>query len=343
MSELSLTDFLGDTKPSGGSAEHLNLKAMGKAIVFLHPGSKIYKRNVYWFPFYGEVEKNGSKSMEVYDLNIVCPGLDINPIAKLRKALRDDKSIDLDEVILKVGKGKDAVSYKKGDIIGEQGYDWRKNLAYKTEYLFGVIDVANPDSVHPFVAPKSLGKKITKVIEEQIEDEGDVKGNPFVTPYAFRLTYDSKAQAADMYNCSWNKAEATDEIKELIKGDGPDNKPLIEPATVEKIAWLVKQALVYDAEDLGLDLSAADDFDPADLNKRGNEDSEEAGESKEPKKEKKEKKPLPKKEVKRPETSVDDEDEDEEEDDMIECPECGTEVPADSETCSSCGNDISPF
>lgn len=349
MSEITIGEFLKDTKPGKGSTEHFNLKATGKGIVFLHPGSKIFRRNAYWFPYYGTVEKNGSKTTEVHDVMIVCPGLDKNPIAVLRKKLRDDKSIDLDEVILRVGKGDSAVEYVKGDIIGEDTYDWKKNLAYKTEYLFGVIDKDNPDAVHPFVAPKSLGKKITKVIEDQIEEEGEVEGNPFVTPYAFKLTFNKNASPSDMYNAVWNKAEVTPEIKELLEGEGPDNKPLIEPTPIPKIAWLLKQALVYDADDLGLDLSAADEFNPEDMNRRGNSDEDETEEKAPAKKEKKappakkEKQvKAEKKEVKRPETKVEDEEE-EDEDDTIECPECEAEIPADSETCPECGEDVAPF
>jgi hypothetical protein len=348
MSEITLGDFLKDTKPggNGNSAEHLNLKALGKAIVFLHPGAKIYKRNAYWFPYYGTVEKNGSKTTEVHDRMIVCPGLDKNPIAQLRKALRDDKSIDLDEVILKVGKGSDAVEYLKGDIIGEDGYDWKKNLAYKTEYLFGVINKDEPKAVHPFVAPKSLGKRITKVIEDQIEDEGDVEGNPFLTPYAFKLGFNKSLPANEMYSAAWNKAEVTPEIKALLEGPGPDNKPLIEPTPIPMIAWLLREALAYDADELKLDLSAADEFNPEDLNRRSNSDEETTEEKAPAKKEKKETpaskgKVKKEKETKRPETKV--EDEEEEDDDLIECPECGEEIAADSETCPSCGEDVSPF
>lgn len=345
MSELSLTSFLGDTKPNKGSNKHLDLKAMGKAIVFLHPSSKIFRRNSYWFPYYGQVEVNGSKTMATNDVMIVCPGLDKNPIAQLRKALRDDKSIDLDEIILKVGKGDQLVTYTKGDIIGEEGYDWKKSLAYKTEYLFGVINKDEPDAVHPFVAPKSLGKKITKVIEDQIEEEGEVAGNPFVTPYAFKLTFNKSAAPSDMYNAVWNKAEVTPEIQELLDADGPDNRPLVEPTPIPKIAWLIQQCLVYDAGDLGLDLSAADDFNPEDMIRKPREDENEEGEKPAPKKEQKEKKAPAKKESKapasRPETKV--EDEEEENDDIIECPECEADIPADSETCPECGEDVAPF
>ena len=348
MSEITIGDFLKDTKPggNGSSAEHLNLKALGKAIVFLHPGSKIFKRNAYWFPYYGTVEKNGSKTTEVHDKMIVCPGLDKNPIAQLRKALRDDKSIDLDEVILRVGKGADVVEYLKGDIIGETDYDWKKNLAYKTEYLFGVVNKDEPKAVHPFVAPKSLGKRITKVIEDQIEEDGDQDGNPFLNPYAFKLGFNKSLPANEMYSAAWNKAEVTPEIKALLEGPGPDNKPLIEPTPIPMIAWLLREALVYDADELKLDLSAADEFNPEDLNRRSNneEEGEEGTEEKTPAK--KEKKAPPakaeKKLVKRPETKVEDEEE-EEDDDLIECPECGEEIAADSETCPKCGEDVSPF
>lgn len=358
-SKLSLTDFMKDSKSKNSSAKHLDLKAKGKAIVFLHPDSGIYKRNTYWFPYYGEAIEDNKKVIKTYDLMIVCPGQDVNPISKLRKSLRENKDIDHDEVILKVGKGEHLVEYTKGDILGEEGYDWKKSLAYRTEYLFGVIDKDEPTEVHPFVAPKSLGNKITKVIEDQIEEEGEEDGNPFINPYAFKLSYNKSEQPANMYQAVWNKSKVTPEIEELLDGDGPDLKPLVEKTKVEKIAYLVREALAYDEDELGLDLSAADDFDPEELKPDfRNNDSEDKEEEKPKKKtsrkkkveeeeeEEKPKKKRPSKKVVEPEPEEEEDDEDEEEDEeeeMIECPECGEEIPADSTECPECGEDVDPF
>lgn len=380
MSKMSINEFMKDAKSSSSSsAKHLDLKAKGKAIVFLHPDSGIYKRNTYWFPYYGEVEENGTKTKKTYDIMIVCPGMDINPIAQLRKALRENEDIDFDEVILRVGQGDQMVEYTKGDIIGEDGYDWKKNLAYKTEYLFGVIDKDNPKEIHPFVAPKSLGKKITKVIEDQIEEEGEEDGNPFINPYAFKLTFDKNLPPSEMYNATWNKATVTPEIQELLDAEGPDLQPLTEPTPVEKIAYLVREALVYDEEELGLDLSAADDFDPSELNNRGrgnNEADDDIDDEEEKPSKKANKKPAKANKKPAKKAPVEDKDEDAEDDEdeedvkpskkafkksakpqkppvkdedeeseieYIECPECQEAIPADSETCPECGSDVAPF
>jgi zinc-ribbon domain len=374
MSKLGLNEFMEDSKKGGdgGGNEHLNLKQKGKAIVFLHPDSGIYKRTVYWMPVYGEVEENGKQVFRTYNTMVVCPGSAKNPIAKLREALRENEDIDNDEVVLVVGKKKEKKEFTKGDILGAKGYDWQKSLAYKIEYLFGVVDKDNAKSVQVLVAPKSLGKKVTKVIEDQIEEEGEEDGNPFKNPYAFKLTFDKDASSPnEMYNAVWNKAEPSEEVQELLEGDGPDNKPLTEPTDVAKIAYLVREALVLDSDDLGLDLSAADDFDPEDLKRKKDKDDDDEKSNKKDKKADKKKpskkdpeddddddnqeedpepKPKkPKKDGKKPDKKKpskkdpEPEDDDDDEVEMIDCPECGEEIPADSETCPECGEDVSPF
>jgi hypothetical protein len=120
MGKMDIGSFMKDTK-GGGNTSHFNLKEKGKGIVFLHPDSGIFKRNVYWYPWYGKVEENGKKVMRTHDVMITCPGMDKNPINAMRKALREDKDIDMDEVILKVGKGDQMQEYTKGDIIGVEG------------------------------------------------------------------------------------------------------------------------------------------------------------------------------------------------------------------------------
>lgn len=402
MAQLSMNEFMSDTKPSGNSIDHFNLKETGKGIVFLHPKSGIYKRNTHWFPTYKEVTikeegKAERKEMQVRNEMIVCPGVDIDPICALRKALRNNEDISNDEIILLVGKGKETVEYTKADIIGlpaDEGGDWKKNLAYKTEYLFGVIDKDKAEIVQPLVAPKSLGKKITKVIEDQIEEEGEKEGNPFINPYAFKLTFDKDEQPSNMYDASWNKSPATDEIKELLNGDGVDLSPLVELTPINKICWIIKQALVYDADELGLNLSSADNYDPnasssssnggGDASKGKPKDGNKGAAKNAAKKQDKVEEPdddeqeaPAKKSTKTAKTTktakatktikaapkkkpqIDcpncneliDEDAmvcehceaEFEEVEMIECPECGQDVPSDSESCPECGEDISPF
>lgn len=390
--KLDLKGFLKDTKGGGDKPDKLNLKKEGKAIVFLHPDSGIYKRNVYWFPVYAEVIENNEKVMSVYQSQIIVDDLKTNPIAIFRKALKDDDEFDMDDIILSVGKGKSKQEFSKGDILGEQGYDWKKGISYRTEYLFGIVDKDNANQVQVLEAPKSLGKKITKVIEDQIEEEGDEDGNPFINPYAFKLTYDEDALPQDKYNAVWNKAEPTKEIQALLDGEGVDLEEMVEPTDMARVCYILREALVPDENEFGLDLSAADDFDPKELNltnrdgdkeedsdtedekpakkgksgkkdKAGKKDKKPSKKDPEPEEEEEEEeeeveeKPAKKKGGKKagktdkkpakkkpePEPEEEEEEEDDTEEEVIECPDCGEEIPADSETCPECGEDIDPF
>lgn len=275
MSKMDIGSFLSDTKgKSGGKIDKFDLKSKGKAIIFLHPNSGIYKRDAHWFPVYAEVLEDGKKVKKVFNTCIVHENAKDCLICQLRKSLRENEDIDMEEVILRLGKGKDQVELNKGEIIGAEGYGWKKNLAYKTEYLFGIIDSANPDKVYSFTASKSLGKKITKVIEDQIEEEGEEDGNPFKNPYAIKITYDKSAQSSEMYDASWNKFSLTEEIKELLETEGIENEYFIQVAPESKVAYLIKESLVYDEDALELDLSSADEFDPNELNRSANSDNE---------------------------------------------------------------------
>lgn len=382
--KMTVGEFMNDTKPKGGNADIFNIKEKGKAIIYLHPKSGIYKRDVHWVPVFGKVDEDGKPVDKVFMTMVIHEDVKHCLVCQLRKALRDDDDIDMDEVVLRVGEGSDSeTEYNKGEIIGADGYGWQKNLSYKTEYLFGIVE-KDDDKAYTLIATKSLGKKITKVIEDQIEEEGEKDGNPFENPYAFKITYDKDAQASDMYDAKWNKNEPSDEVLEILNGDGPDNEALTEVTPEAKIAYIIRDSLVLDPDDLGLDLSAADDFDPKELDltqknkdkkeskaknskssKKNKSNDEEEEEEKTPKKTKAKTtknskttktktkaKPKKKNEVECPACGeLIDEDATEcefcgsefEDVEMIDCPECNMSIPADSDECPECGADVSPF
>ncbi|GEM_PF-6317779 len=347
--KMDINEFMKDTKPKGGDIESLDLKELGKAIVWLHP-SGIFKRDAHYFPVYATVLEDKKPVQKVYMAMIIHEDVKSCLICQLRKALRDNEDIDNDEIILRVAAGTDEeVEYNKGEIIGAEGYGWKKNIQYKTEYLFGVINNAKPEKVLKLTAPKSLGKSITKVIEDQIEEEGEENGNPFKKPYAFKLVYDKNAaQAGDMYDATWNKAEISDEVQELLDSEGLDLSVLTEVTSEAKVAYIIKESLIYDAEKLGLDLSAADEFDAKELDRLGNQnDSEKPAEKK--KEVKKEVKKPAEKEVKKPVEKAPEKAPEKSgtvkkvaktvkapEKPQCECPSCGKMIDEDAMKCPHC-------
>lgn len=270
---LSMEDFFNDVDPKKKS-DIIDWKQKGRLQVFLHPNSGIRKRHTHWFPTLVEEEqsegkkgKKGKKKYIIKNVLVVCPNTKSNsdacPICNLRKLLRDRDDIDNDEVILEFDKGDETEVYLKGDILGEDGYDWRKNLMYRKEYLFGVIDVDDPTSIKTLIAPQSLGKEIKRVIQSEMEDEGEEAGDPFKNPYPFKLSYDPDEQPARMYSASKGKAKLTEEIQELLESDGIDLDSLSEPTDPKEILKLIKSCLVCDEISID-DLKGSFDTDDED-------------------------------------------------------------------------------
>lgn len=376
MSKLTMDEFMKDTDGKNRS-DILDWKEEGKITVWLHPKSGIHKRNSHWLLKVQEVEEEvgkGKKKKKVKKNKavpwmVICPNTskhkDRCGICILRSYLRDNDDIELEDVILEFEDDDGVTQFTKGEIIGEDGFDWKKNLAYRTEYLFGVIDDEKQEKVEVLISPKSLGKKIKKVIANEMEDEGDEDGNPFINPYAFKLTYDSDANPNDMYDANRSKAKLTEEVEELLNGEGVDLEKLTTPTNPSEIAEVLKEAIVHDDIDvdelfgdiLEFDEDDEDEDDIAEdkrlkkdskkgkngkKNKKKVEDDIDNDEDEEPKKNKKGKKKT---------KDVEDEDIEEEKpknnkknklnkkdkkQDLEECPECGEMIPKSAKVCPEC-------
>lgn len=314
MADLSMKEFMTDVDGKKKS-DIMDWKSKGKIQIFLHPESGIRRRNSHWISAYVEREveetkgkgkdkkKVKVKKMVVVPYMINCPNTKEHPnncfVCNLRKYLRDNEDIDNDEIILEVGEGDDMVQYSKGDIIGEEGFDWKKNMSYRKEYLFGVVDAEEAAKTEVLIAPLSLGKEIKKVIQNEIEDEGEEEGDPFKNPYPIKITYDEDEVPAKMYAAIKGKAKLTDDIEELLEESGVDLDQLAEPTKPSDIVKLLKDCIV--SEDVDIDEILPPGFDEDD-------DEDEKPSKSKGKGKKEEKKPTKGKK------KVEDEDEDDEDD-----------------------------
>lgn len=70
---------------------------------------------------------------------------------------------------------------------------WKQNGMAKCAYVFSIVDNAEPDK-GPQVAIETtaLGDAVKRVIRNQIDARGAVKGNPIKTPYGIRWKYNEK-------------------------------------------------------------------------------------------------------------------------------------------------------
>ena len=106
---------------------------------------------------------------------------------------------------------------------------WSHSLDSKLEYLFVICDDNHPEEGMMITREaKAIGEAMQKEIGAQIESNGRDAGNPLVTPYCFRWTYDENARSFnDKYRVyRFNKAKLTDEIRDAIQDpDFPDPTP----------------------------------------------------------------------------------------------------------------------
>lgn len=342
MAKLDLRGFMKDSKKEGGKSDILNLKEKGKAVVWLHPETGIESRKTTYIPVVKEQapkgKKGGKKEITVGGQLIVM-GDDYNscPVRRMITALRNDDNLNDDDVIFEIGKGKNKVEYLKGDIIGSEGYDWKKRVKTNTEYIFGAIDKDDVSAgTQILIAPKSLGKAITNVIENQMEqaEEGEEDmGDPFKNPYAFKLTYDENEQPTLMYRADFfNVKKMPKDVQDLLDGDGVDVDGFTRQTPVNDICNMIAEILVAEIEGYDVDDFRTEEDKSANKKNSGkkapkkieaddiDEEDEEEDDEEEEEAPKKSSKKAPKKSSKKVEVEEDDEDEEEEDEEEEEAP-----------------------
>lgn len=148
---------------------------------------------------------------------------------------------------------------------------WSHSLDTKLEYLFVIVDNNHPEAGTMITREaKAVGEAMQKEITAQIESNGRDAGNPLVTPYCFRWTYDENARSFnDKYAVyRFNKAKLTDEVRDLIQDpDFPDPTPQTQWNQGDKAR--IRQAFM-DAAQIGLPydelfLDAWKDEDPSEF------------------------------------------------------------------------------
>lgn len=109
---------------------------------------------------------------------------------------------------------------------------WKENVSPRLQYLFCVVDAANPaDGVQKAFESKGLGDKLKKAVRDEIRRKGGgEKGNPVINPFPFEWTYDDAGQFDDKYAVlAMTEEVPTAEILGLIRGPAPDVDRDLEP------------------------------------------------------------------------------------------------------------------
>lgn len=312
------------------SGEILNWKEDGKITGFIHP-SGFFPRLSYWLSIVDEEEqKKNKKVTKIIRRPFICPGIDKGcPVCELREFLKDKEDIEDDEVIFAIGSGKYRVEITKGDALGMKDFNWKLSLRPNKEFLFGFIDSDNVEGeVAIVISSAGLARAISNCIESVMDDKGDEEGDLLKNPWAIKLKYKEKAIPAQKFEAYPADVEITDDIQELLDGDGPNLDNLTRANTPAEIWEALKD---------GIEVS----FKPSFLGEDGEGNEEKPRRKKKVKKEKKlkeddEEKPKKKRKLKVKKEKEKEEVKDEDED-MEPCPKCETMLPLSATECSKCG------
>lgn len=93
-----------------------------------------------------------------------------------------------------------SISYSLRELSG--GGDWKRRMGARSEFIFGWVprDGRKSDSpIELMNVTTSLAQAIKRVIQSQIEDRGEERGDPLRSPYAFKFIYNEDASPGQMY------------------------------------------------------------------------------------------------------------------------------------------------
>ena len=326
--KMTTKQFMSTMKSNNLFGATSRLKKNGKIMCWIHPSIGWYmKLKHQMIPFIRE--KDGKEEASIKGFNCggeVCPLCALQAWADARCA---NGEVDEKEILLQAGKR----FHTWADVAG-RGSDWMRKFGVKTEYVIAWIDRDFRDDTNPvelLQVPESLGYAIKAEIQAWTEEVGDEKGDPLITPYAFKFIYNEKESPMKKYAASRmdsSVAEITEEVEKIMMGDEGDfninMKKIVEPGHFDDMLHAIER--VWNSNDLeyGDFYSFYKDTAPEEESEDGDYYAEDVVEEK---KKEEPKKPA-KRTVKKKEETVD----------LVECQKCGRKVkPTKFKRCPKCG------
>jgi len=331
MAGMGSTDFVTSVKNDNKLGEVWNWKKEGKAVIFVHPiGFK--PRHSVWLPTINDEGKTQNKRFNSPTIKGHCP------IAEFRQFLRDNEDIEDDDVVFVVD-GKPKIELTKGDVLGLKGYDWKNSLKGGKEYAMAVVDTDNIEGeLQIIVAGAACSNAVSKAIRNQMEEEGEEKGDILKHPYALKLTYDEKESPNKMYDAFFHKHKLTEEIQALLESEAPDlDKFCEDDDPVEIWEHMQDSVTVEGFEPSILEMVQERTEPPKEKEKKESKPKKEKEEKKESKTEEKPSKPKKgRRKVVKQEEEKPKEEEKPADEDMDVCPACDGAIAWDAEQCPHC-------
>jgi outer membrane biosynthesis protein TonB len=223
MNRKQLSKKLGKRK-----ANYSDWRKSGKIIFFVHPKSEIGERTKIQFRKVVEGD-DGELSIRTVYRNY---DGDEDITYRFQAYLDGNNEIQLSDVVLRVQAGENLEEYTKGEILGlkEDGKgkkepDWRKRLFRpRNEYLFSVVNLAShPNGTEVLPLPVSAAKKLMAIIDSQIEEYGEQDGDPWISPYALKVSFNPRESGANMYMVERHMAALTEPVLAIFNTEEPDD------------------------------------------------------------------------------------------------------------------------
>jgi ribosomal protein L40E len=267
--------------------------------------------------------------------------------------------------------GKDNLTDEEKDAMHEAGVKlseaWKENAWAKCNYLFVVVDSADPESgVQLAIETTALGDSVKECIKARIESEGEEDGNPMLNPYAIRWKHvpNAKEFSKRYQAIAMPRIEIVPKVRELIQGDPPDTSGVTRPGNVTKLRADLETHCVLDDPSIipwddifgpaeragyGQDTASDDVGEEAEeqakaatkamASKRKGKGKGKAEEAEPAKASRRRKKvePEPEPEPEEEEEADEEEEAPSHEDSTIPCDECGATMAADAVKCEKCG------
>lgn len=264
---MSFSEFQKEKIFSGGNRLR-NWKEDGEVTVWIHTGTKIYRRLFHllkyvtqkqnettgkiekaigYFPFvcHEEVADYFNKKNSGYPSHC--------PVCRFIEWLEYNGEVEHDVTVwdASVGNRKLDVVCTKADFIGdtEGGGDYRLSFKPALQYIMGVIDNDNVDDGIVVSTEKlSIGEGIKKAIRQEMDRKGPELGDPAINPYAFKWKMNKKARLpADFYEVYvYEQADYTEEIEKLLNSEGLDLSSWVTFGNTDKLYEIMREHITLE-------------------------------------------------------------------------------------------------
>lgn len=259
----------------GSSRWVRNWKEDGEIVVFIHPTTGYWKRachNINYVVKKKDGHKIGYTAITCWEdhQNRIATKRGLSqycdcPVCLFQQTITNminAGTLQPDEIVLRIGQGYSDID-KPIEVPARNislDKDHKNSQSYmnspvcKDMFVFGIVAPNELDKgVQLTQETTQLGLCVHTAIKQARESEGSAKGDPAITPYAFKWKYNKHAEPAKKYEAfPFRKQQVTPEIEEVLYGPGKEtelkNEISIQPKDLLIFKKMLTESLVIDLD-----------------------------------------------------------------------------------------------